>query len=148
MQRYLWQQADGKRHVYDTNDQYPARVGQPLTVLCGDTVTVRVKDMQPGMWLDPTCRACAVELASVLGWSEDEIAQMVARWDEATKRSPPPSPAAAPTTVLEGPRAVHDATEGGGTSGPPPHPSPEVPCPCRAGDPRRLSAPTPSPRNP
>ncbi len=146
MQRYLWQQADGKRHVYDTNDQYPARVGQPLTVLCGDTVTVRVKDMQPGMWLDPTCRACAVELASVLGWSEDEIAQMVARWDEATKRSPPPSPAAAPTTVLEGPRAVHDAT--GGTSGPPPHPSPEVPCPCRAGDPRRLSAPTPSPRNP
>ncbi|EIE98250.1 hypothetical protein SacglDRAFT_01324 [Saccharomonospora glauca K62] len=85
VQRYLWQQADGKRHVYDTNDQYPARVGQPLTVLCGDTVTVRVKDMQPGMWLDPTCRACAVELASVLGWSEDEIAQMVARWDEATK---------------------------------------------------------------
>lgn len=88
MQRYLWQQADGARHAYDVTEQGKPAAGQPLTVLCGETVTPRTQDIRNGdlpCWFDPTCRACAVRLAAALGWTDDEIASMVARWETVTQ---------------------------------------------------------------
>ena len=59
MQRYLWQQADGRRHAYDTDtDAGRPATGQPFTTLCGVAVTPRTQDMAPGMWFDPTCWRC------------------------------------------------------------------------------------------
>lgn len=84
MQRYLWQQADGRRHAYDTQTNTGARSGQPFTALCGETVTPKTErgDLTAGLWFDPECRDCVVRLAAALGWTDNEIAQMVARWEE------------------------------------------------------------------
>lgn len=85
MQRYLWQQADGQRHVYDTT-HYPVRAGQPLTVLCGDTVTVRTQDLAPGMWFDPECPVCTIALARALHWSDRELRDLAQRLDWTSDR--------------------------------------------------------------
>ncbi|OQO89948.1 hypothetical protein B1813_19095 [Saccharomonospora piscinae] len=73
MQRYLWQQADGARHAYDTEQGEP-ELGRPLATLCGATVVPRTQDYVPGMWLDPTCEACEDALVVVAGWSAEEMA--------------------------------------------------------------------------
>jgi len=72
MQRYLWQQADGRRHAYDTNTGTPT-IGQPLAALCGVTVTPRTQDMTPGMWFDPTCWHCDREIRIRLKFPPEEI---------------------------------------------------------------------------
>lgn len=82
MQRYLWQQADGKRHVYDTQTTPPARDGKPFTALCGDTVTPRTEagDMTAGLWFDGECPVCTVVLAKALGWPVRELADLAHRF--------------------------------------------------------------------
>lgn len=80
VQRYLWQQADGRRHVYDTTAQYPARPGQSLIVLCGATVTVRTQDTTPGLWFDPECPVCTIALAHALHWSAHELHDLARRF--------------------------------------------------------------------
>lgn len=77
MQRYLWQQADGKRHVYDT-DTYSPMTGRPFQTLCGTTVTPQQGDMVAGMWWDPECEECLLELVRLSGWTPDEIARLSA----------------------------------------------------------------------
>lgn len=70
MQRYLWQQANGARHIYDTEQEKP-REGRELTVLCGETVVPRTHEIHAGdlpIWFDPTCAACEERLARVGGW--------------------------------------------------------------------------------
>lgn len=81
MQRYLWQQADGRRHVYDTTGQHPARPGETLDVLCGETVTVRTQDVTSSMWFDPECPVCAIVLARALRWSGHELRDLARRFD-------------------------------------------------------------------
>lgn len=86
MQRYLWQQADGARHVYDITTQDKPAAGRPLAVLCGETAIPRTQDIRSGtlpQWFDPTCRVCAVRLAGALGWTDDEITRMTALWETA-----------------------------------------------------------------
>ncbi|EHR62616.1 hypothetical protein SaccyDRAFT_3789 [Saccharomonospora cyanea NA-134] len=71
VQRYLWQQADGKRHAYDTDHHQPA-AQRALPVLCGATVTPTTDDIV-GVWLDPTCWHCDHEVRVRLGFPADEI---------------------------------------------------------------------------
>ncbi|MGW9478325.1 zinc finger protein [Saccharomonospora azurea] len=82
MQRYLWQQADGRRHAYDTDAERPA-VGQPLTTLCGATVTPRTQDMAPGMWFDQTCWRCDREWRVREGFPPEEIPALAAETEGA-----------------------------------------------------------------
>ena len=86
MQRYLWQQADGRRHAYDTQTTPPARDGQPFTALCGDTVTPRVAagDVTTGLWFDPECQVCTITLAHAQRWPIHELVQLVRRFDWTT----------------------------------------------------------------
>lgn len=81
MQRYLWQQADGQRHVYDTTNQHPARAGATFRALCGETVMVRTQDMVAGMWFDPECPVCTIALARALRWRDREITDLAGRLD-------------------------------------------------------------------
>src|SRR5690606_42067684 len=69
MQRYLWQQADGNRHVYDTA-RHRVQAGRPFTALCGETVTPQTErgDLTAGLWFDGECRVCTSALAKALGW--------------------------------------------------------------------------------
>lgn len=76
MQRYLWQQADGRRHVYDTSKWYPLAAGQTFTTLCGQDATASAADMVEGTWFDPTCRPCETQLAILSGWSKEEVARL------------------------------------------------------------------------
>ncbi|EIF00966.1 MULTISPECIES: zinc finger protein [Saccharomonospora] len=71
MQRYLWQQAGGRRHVYDTERDIAAP-GRALVALCGEVVTPTVDDIT-GLWLDRTCLACDREVRVRLGFPADEI---------------------------------------------------------------------------
>ncbi|ACU96442.1 zinc finger protein [Saccharomonospora viridis] len=71
VQRYLWQQADGKRHAYDTEHHHPA-AARALPVLCGATVTPKADDMV-GVWLDPTCWQCDREIRIRLDFPANEI---------------------------------------------------------------------------
>ncbi len=60
MQRYLWQQANRKRHAYDTSQYRPA-ANKPFTTLCGAVATPRADEIHTGelpMWFDPTCAGC------------------------------------------------------------------------------------------
>jgi|SRR5690606_28088266 len=85
MQRYLWQQADGRRHVYDTTE-YRVQAGRPFTALCGDTVIPQTErgDLTTGLWFDRECPVCTVALAKVLGWLPRELAILARRfeWDD------------------------------------------------------------------
>ncbi len=71
MQRYLWQQAGGLRHVYDTERDIAAP-GRALSVLCGQIVTPTVDDIT-GLWLDRTCLTCDREISVRLGFPASEI---------------------------------------------------------------------------
>ncbi len=73
MQRYLWQQAEGRRHAYDTTRNPPPRPGESFTALCGQTVAPAPEDMIAGLWLDPTCHDCELQLAARAGWSRSEL---------------------------------------------------------------------------
>ncbi len=81
MQRYLWQQADGKRHVYDTTAGY-ALAEQPFTALGGKTVTPRVSegDLTPGLWLKPECQICTIALAKAEQWEDEELGVLARRF--------------------------------------------------------------------
>lgn len=83
MQRYLWQQASGLRHAYDTNDQYPVRADHTFAALCGAIVIPRTEagDMTVGLWLDPDCPVCTIALARALGWRDREITDLAGRLD-------------------------------------------------------------------
>jgi hypothetical protein len=82
MQRYRWQQADGRRHVYDT-DTDEVREGCSFTALCGETVTPRAGrgDLTAGLWFDGECPVCTVVLATLLGWARREVAELARRFD-------------------------------------------------------------------
>lgn len=59
-----WQQAEGRRHALE--GAFPPRPDERFTTLCGDEVTVTVRDVPQlgGHWFDPTCIECrAVWLA-------------------------------------------------------------------------------------
>ncbi|EHR63706.1 zinc finger protein [Saccharomonospora cyanea] len=71
MQRYLWQQAGGLRHVYDTERDIAAP-GRALSALCGQVVTPTVDDIT-GLWLDRTCLTCDREVRVRLGFPASEI---------------------------------------------------------------------------
>ncbi|WP_298181421.1 zinc finger protein [Saccharomonospora sp.] len=71
MQRYLWQQAGGLRHAYDTQRDIPAPERE-LAALCGQVVTPTVDDIT-GLWLDRTCWACDREIRVRLRFPADEI---------------------------------------------------------------------------
>ncbi|EHR60600.1 zinc finger protein [Saccharomonospora cyanea] len=73
MQRYLWQQAEGRRHAYDTARNPSPRAGESFTALCGQTVAPAPEDMIAGLWLAPTCHACEFQLAARVGWSRSEL---------------------------------------------------------------------------
>ncbi len=81
MQRYLWQQADGKRHVYDTV-RHRVQAGCPFTALCGETVTPQIErgDLTAGLWFDGECPVCTVVLAKALGWPVREIFDLAHRF--------------------------------------------------------------------
>ncbi len=53
-----WQQAEGKRHALD--GPFPPRPEEQFVALCGEEVTVAVKDVPQlgGNWFDPTCAGC------------------------------------------------------------------------------------------
>ncbi|ACU97073.1 zinc finger protein [Saccharomonospora viridis] len=82
MQRYLWQQADGKRHVYDTA-RHRVQAGRPFTALCGETVTPQTErgDLTAGLWFDGECPVCTIALAKALGWPVREISDLAHRFD-------------------------------------------------------------------
>lgn len=78
MQRYLWQQADGARHAYDTTEQENPAAGKPLKVLCGETVVPRTQEIHDGdlpLWFDPTCLRCEDQIARLGGWGQ-ELAEL------------------------------------------------------------------------
>lgn len=80
MQRYLWQQAEGLRHAYDTTiaGNHPIRGGHEFTALCGQTVTPQAGDLVEGAWLDPECETCLRQLVVASNWSEGEIERLFA----------------------------------------------------------------------
>lgn len=53
-----WQQAEGKRHALD--GPFPPRPEEQFVTLCGEEVTVAVRDVPQlgGNWFDPTCVEC------------------------------------------------------------------------------------------
>jgi hypothetical protein len=53
-----WQQAEGKRHALDGS--FPPRPEETFVSLCGEEVTVAVRDVPQlgGHWFDPTCGGC------------------------------------------------------------------------------------------
>ncbi|EID54574.1 zinc finger protein [Saccharomonospora xinjiangensis] len=71
MQRYLWQQAGGQRHVYDTERDIAAP-GRALSALGGQVVTPTIDDLT-GLWLDRTCLACDREVRVRLSFPASEI---------------------------------------------------------------------------
>ena len=89
MQRYLWQQADGRRHAYDTQTNTGARSGQPFDALCGETVTPKSErgDLTAGLWFDPECQVCTIALAKALNWPFPQLAQLAQRFDWTTDQA-------------------------------------------------------------
>lgn len=81
MHRYLWQQADGKRHVYDTT-RHRIQAEHSFTALCGETVTPRTErgDLTAGLWFDGECPVCTIALAKALGWPVRELADLAHRF--------------------------------------------------------------------
>jgi hypothetical protein len=84
MQRYLWQQAEGRRHAYDTTRHPPPRPGESIDALCGRTVAPGAGDMIAGLWLDPTCHDCELQLAARTGWSRHELRRLRASQKNST----------------------------------------------------------------
>ncbi|WP_007025296.1 zinc finger protein [Saccharomonospora iraqiensis] len=64
MRRYLWQQAEGRRHAYDSHT-HPPGLGFTFTTLCGTEVRTGSEDI--GKWLRPTCPTCDREIRERLG---------------------------------------------------------------------------------
>ncbi len=60
MQRFRWQQAEGRRHAYDAESVGTAHPGIAFTTLCGVEVTPARRDFVEldGRWHDPTCWHC------------------------------------------------------------------------------------------
>lgn len=70
MRRWLWQQAGGMRHGYDTNSDTPT-AGESFLALCGAQVTPDEADF--GKALDPTCWECDHVMRVRLDFPADEI---------------------------------------------------------------------------
>lgn len=64
MPRYLWQQAEGQRHAYNTATTPEPTPDRPFQTFCGRTVTPRRTDFRElgGLCFDPTCQHCETEV--------------------------------------------------------------------------------------
>lgn len=75
MTRFRWQQANGRRHAYDTGTTAIPHPGVVFTALCGAEVTPRERDFVElsGCCYAPTCWRCDHEWRVRDGFPPEEI---------------------------------------------------------------------------